>query len=654
MDYKRSMFVAVMGVLIMLIGAVVPALGQGTPEPQMLAEYGSQYIRVRFGDDVSLTDSSYLRGSNLILTQKGDPETVGDDDRAIAICYWKIKVGDVVRVIGDTSNGSWTKLPTAYPQPPSGLGLGKTGGFIQGDWAAKVSENLTVNAHVRASTVRDQVRFEVTLSHTGTTAQSIGVQYDAYLINANSRTIGYPWLPGKGINRVGVYPERATGMLLKGSDIPSYLEIFDDMEKPATVIRGTFGLADATMPDWLAIADHYQDLFGIENWIPTDYAPDPMRVIDDFEYALAWNPVSVASGASRRIITYTGVGAASASWTNTVNKKVEQDYAVLAVQGPRVLKYDSTLPATQNSLDPQPFTVSAYVNVLNTDAGDYAMKNATATLYLPQGLELEPEMGNTPTKVVGAVPSNSESAPVTWKVRATGQYSGELQYSVSASDTSGWQQTVSRKIVVPATKKSVLRYGWQLVHVPFQFSNPAVDHVLGMQWGTFGASYWDPIVSSVSNSYVPVTQTEPGKAFWLRVAGIAEWNDVDALQLASDARITGEVMGKQDETQYVRIEPGWNMIGNPLVYPVYWGQVLVQRGTGGATVTLDQAVSNDWLSKTLFAWNPDKWLYDVIKEDDALLNPWKGYWVRAKQSCILVFRPPVYPGGDVTASIGGY
>lgn len=658
MDFRRSSYIALIFAVVMLIVAVPGVWAQDDDDagPAVITEFGSPYIRVAFGDFVTVqSDNNFvLHGSHLVMTQEGDPDTVGDNDREILIGYWKMKVGDQILVVGDPGTGSWTKTLTTYKFPPAGMGLGRTGGFIEGEWTAKASESLSIKFHIRTSIVRDQVRYEATISHNGTTPQSIAVGMHAYVINALSRTIGYPFIPGRGINKVGAYPERVAGMLLQSPHIPKSFDIYDDMEKPATVVRGILGEADATMPDYLAIADHYEDLYDINNWIVTDYVPDPMRPIDDFEYATVWNAQAIAPGGSRKIITYTGCGAASAHWTNVVNKKIQQDYAVLAVQGPRTLKYDSTTPSSSNSLDPQPFTVKAYVYNLNRDPGPYAMSNVTATLFLPPGLELEPETDNTPTKVIGPVPSNSESKPVTWRVRATGQYCGELEYSVSASDPTGWQQTTARKIMVPATKKSVLRYGWQLINVPFTFRNAQADHVLGLQWGTFGALRWDPLVSSITNNYLPVTQIEPGKAFWVRVATIDEWNETQPLQLATDAAITGEVMGKQDIDQMVRVEPGWNMIGNPLVYPVYWGQVQVYHEVTNVTVSLDQAVDNEWISKTLFSWNPDKWVYDAVKDNDVLLDPWKGYWLRAKQPVTLIFRPPVYPGGDVTANIGGF
>ena len=71
-----------------------------------------------------------------------------------------------------------------------------------------------------------------------------------------------------------------------------------------------------------------------------------------------------------------------------------------------------------------------------------------------------------------------------------GEYSGALQYFITARASSGWQQVVSRTIMVPATKWCLLRGGYQLVNVPFTFNNMAIEHAFsppgsGLPRGSF-------------------------------------------------------------------------------------------------------------------------------------------------------------------------
>jgi len=73
-----------------------------------------------------------------------------------------------------------------------------------------------------------------------------------------------------------------------------------------------------------------------------------------------------------------------------------------------------------------------------------------------------------------------------------------------------------------------------------------------------------------------------------------------------------------------------------------------------STVSLDQAVTNGWLSKTVFSWVPASGTYEHFKDNSSLLQPWRGYWVKARVPVTLVLRPPVPPESDVTSLPGGY
>ena len=171
---------------------------------------------------------------------------------------------------------------------------------------------------------------------------------------------------------------------------------------------------------------------------------------------------------------------------------------------------------------------------------------------------------------------------------------------------------------------------------------------MGCLAGLLPGKYYD----TKSGQYLPVTQLKPGQAFWMYVGSVARGKTV-SFQMAQDAAIIGQQSGKQVDERDIDLLPGWNLIGNPFVYPVYWGQVLVWNKAGNTTVSLDQAVTSGWLSKTLFTWIPESGTYESFKESDRLLLPWRGYWVRAKYPVTLVFRPSVPPGSDVTANTDG-
>jgi subtilisin family serine protease len=85
---------------------------------------------------------------------------------------------------------------------------------------------------------------------------------------------------------------------------------------------------------------------------------------------------------------------------------------------------------------------------------------------------------------------------------------------------------------------------------------------------------------------------------------------------------------------------GWNMIGAPFDFPVDWAGVLVQTSTnlGARQYTLAEAVSNGVLSGVLVGYDQSQgYVYSVAPFGQ--LQPFNGYWVQAKQDCVLIVPP---------------
>ncbi|MDH7602234.1 MAG: hypothetical protein QHI38_08820 [Armatimonadota bacterium] len=647
---------------VFVLGNSTAGLAQEFSSDAWWESLSNRYVSVDLGvrGTVKLSQNSpewQIAGRWSVCTREGDPEIANDNNYPLVyfadVCpahyfgYWKIRIGDTVYLVGDSNTGYWSKEPYTYVTPPPGLGLGRTGGFIDGEWTVRSGGTDIAAMRIRMSIVRDQCRFEITLTNLSATSQTIGLCMTGDVMVENSDLGGYPYIPGKGYVRTTAVAPKPYPVILTGNKIPPLFETFDSVESPAVVARNTLRLQDCTAPDYLALGE-WDELVGATNWPPDDYKPDLSKAVDDLTWVLVWNPTALAPGASRKIITYYGVGAASAAWNYRIGTRMEPDSVALAVQGPRSLKYNSVTGT--NYLDGQPFTIKAYVYNLATDPGPYELDDVTVTLYLPPGLELATTVQQSAQQNLGSVPVNSESLPATWEVQATGEYCGELEYFVTARAASGWQQIVSRKIMVPATKKSTLRSGWQLMHVPFTFNNMFIEHALGMSRSSFGAFYYD----TRTGTYLSLSQLQPGQGFWMYMnPAILPVGQTLPFVLASDAAIVANELGRQLDEYHVNLLSGWNLIGNPFVYPVYWGQVLVWNRTTNTTVSLDQAVTNGWLSKTIFTWSPGSSSYESYSTDDTLLLPWRGYWVRAKYPVTLIFRPSVPPASDVTAKPDG-
>lgn len=689
--------------MMLIISGIGVALAQDYPswayvsettDPLEIIILENDYIQAKFGKGgkikaylndnktISSSEQTYLiTGRWAICAGKvGDPEVTGDEYREInyfgqyAPCNdfgcWRLKVGDTMYLVGDTGTGSWVKKPELFSPPV--VGTGTKGAYIEGLWAIT---DTNIRIRLRLSLVRDQVRFEQEIINMGTSTQNVGLElcgdvevrdptlkigniysnYEYYYSEPDFTA----YVEGTGENDL-VYDY---AKFYSGTNVPDYFEVYDNIPNPITVTRNTLNLEDATKPDYVAIGEYHEDTIadtagdlGRDVWIPTDYSPNYEHPIQDPYWILCWDQKALKPGSaySRKIVTYYGLGAATTKWTKKSGKSVVQDTVALAVQGPRTLTYDSTnVSVDTNELSPTSFTIKAYVyNLDNDQLPTYLISDASAFLTLPAGLELA--SGETAKKEIGAISYDSECTPVEWQVRATGEYCGKLQYSVSVTDSGNrhWQQTVTSSIIVPASKRSLFTYGWQLMHIPFCFNDSRIDYVLGLDQGTFTAKYYDK--SGSKAVYKALTNYQPGQAFWIYVNGLS-WGKTQSLVLpiGTDAWIYGG-----DTTQSVGVSidltTGYNLIGNPLLYPIYLGALRFQSSNSTDSVDFDTAISYQWIKKTIFSWNPSKWAYDISSAKTTLLNPWKGYWIYAEQPVTIQFIPQLFPGGNILALNGGY
>ncbi|MEN6358375.1 MAG: hypothetical protein ABFD83_14980 [Armatimonadota bacterium] len=675
MNNTRTMISVILFVLMVFMGLWSFAWADNTDNTIVEIKFSddywvmplsNDYIEAYLGIDGTVTlveadgdSTTYdVAGRYSVMSAKGDPETTADDNVQMTpwapytfgpLGNWKVKVGDNEPVMigaGSDGSGAWSTTPTKYDAPIVGTTLGPGGPYLEGEWttAGKTPVALKINI----SLVRDQVRYALTVTNKATTTQSIGLgMFSIPVVNTGS-SHGYPFISGIGMTRANGVSDSFPGTLFSGTKVPDKVEVYESVDDPARVNRYTLGEQDCTIPDYFAWGEWEPGgLIMTSTWLPDDYIPDPLEAVDAPCCLMEWKQKALAAGASRTYVTYYGIGAASEKWTSKSGTKVVRDSVTAAVQAPKSLKFNSTNPDT-NLVDitPDPFTISAYVYNTTMDSGPYNLKEVSAYLYLPKGLALTSD--STAKQEIGDVPTNSESSPVTWKVKPTGESCGELEYYVIFSDKNGWSQTVTHTIMVPAAKRTVLRYGYQMVSVPFEFNYPTFEHAFAMTSGYKAVSY-----DIDAKEYVTLSRLEPGKAFWVNVYSLGKGGR-KTYTLADDAAIVGEYYGKQYKEQDIELASGWNMVGNPFVYPVYIGQLMVYNKTTNTTYSFENAAKKGWISKTIYGWNPDTSSYETLSANDEMLVPWKGYWVRAKTPVTLVFRPAVFPDSGVTSLNGGY
>ena len=156
---------------------------------------------------------------------------------------------------------------------------------------------------------------------------------------------------------------------------------------------------------------------------------------------------------------------------------------------------------------------------------------------------------------------------------------------------------------------------YRMVSLPLVPDDPAPLDVLGDDFGPYDRSVWrlfrwDP-AREVYDEFPDVPALVPGRAVWLISRGGGAFDVEDAL--SADA--SGPVA--------LTLQPGWNQIGTPFGFPVAWADV----------------EGSDLVSP------PERWTGTEFEPDQAVLEPWVGYFVEnATGAPVTLTAPPVAAG----------
>jgi hypothetical protein len=259
-------------------------------------------------------------------------------------------------------------------------------------------------------------------------ADTVKVQYDISNTDSEAHQVGLRMLMDTMINNSDGAPFRLPGRAepvtteteLLGSEIPEYYQSFFDTSDLVHVVQGTLSGAGATRPDRFAMVG-WNDAAST----PWDYTVTPGKTFGapgylDSAVLLYWNPQTLQAGASRRIVTYYGLGSLTGSQS-------------LAVSGP------ARLSLTKNQVSPNPFTVIAYIK--NTEMVSKVGETLTLAFAENNGLALAP--GETAAHAMPEIPSGA-TLQTSWQVVPVA--SGTWNYSVSTATSA---LSAQRSVVVP-------------------------------------------------------------------------------------------------------------------------------------------------------------------------------------------------------------
>ena len=142
---------------------------------------------------------------------------------------------------------------------------------------------------------------------------------------------------------------------------------------------------------------------------------------------------------------------------------------------------------------------------------------------------------------------------------------------------------------------------YQMISIPLSINASSIDSVFTDDYGPYDDKVWrifryDPLVSDYAEYHAITGNVVPGNAFWL-IDKNGQTFDVDNAQSVSTFN-----------SYTVSIQPGYNQVGDPFAFPINWLQV----------------GNSDLLLQAPIHWNADSSKYEL---DQAVIQPWEGYWV---------------------------
>ena len=104
-------------------------------------------------------------------------------------------------------------------------------------------------------------------------------------------------------------------------------------------------------------------------------------------------------------------------------------------------------------------------------------------------------------------------------------------------------------------------------------------------------------------------------------------------------------MPTQNQPFAIHLLPGWNLVGNPFLKPVTWSltAISVQEAGQPAKALKD---ARDAVCDYAWGWDSSTSNYylvcdpSVVPSAKGTLDPWLGYWIRAKKACDLILPAP--------------
>lgn len=533
-------------------------------------------------------------------------------------------------IYGD-SGGSWAILPFQ----------GLSGTYVRSEWQTATSVYVVCRVDELGDTWRFRWEFYNLNDHT----VQVGLRTGQW--TAPKQDDGSPWGDERGYFGLSPYvllpgsrPKQTDFAINRNSvgteAFPPYFDTYFSQSDPYPSLR-----------QWLKRSNNYPDMTNADamvwaSWerlldgILWDGGLIPDHPVALPSYAAYYNPVSVRpfvpgdydpdeskARPGLKIIQYVSSSNSSTDLSSISDGSVP---IVLTTETNRVLQFNAS---GQNNLSPNPFVIYAAVtNGYSILDKEVDVQNVTAALSLPPGMSLAP--GETVQKNISRI-GPGQTGRVQWNVVANGETNGNLTYRVLVSAPPANAKQVANTIVVSPTNKYKSTDGFELVAFPWSFLDPRFSAV-------FGVSGLRTIaIDTATGRYVPADSVARGVGYW-----------VDTGENATFTLNGATAPSGQTTNNYsVTLQPGWNLIGNPWLYPVPLGQIVfINLGAPEKAYSMAEAIELGLIKGVFYYYDKALAEYQFTQDLTTPVDPGKGYWIRVTGTTpVQMVWPPVFQVG---------
>jgi len=184
---------------------------------------------------------------------------------------------------------------------------------------------------------------------------------------------------------------------------------------------------------------------------------------------------------------------------------------------------------------------------------------------------------------------------------------------------------------VPSAPDGSFRAGWNLISLPVSPIDPepsaALADLVDMGNAVAGSLHaYDSVVGYLTYP-ADFASVDLGCGYWLHLSTVTPGADVE---------VPGAVA---TECVQLSLADGWNLIGDPFVLPIPWGDC--ELSDGGSTKSAAEAAAAGWIDGSTYCYVDGS--YSIVRcggtADDDSLRPWRGYWLLALRPGLSLIVP---------------